>query len=228
MIKLFIDPGHGGSDPGAVGNGLLEKELTLDIAKRIRKYLDAHFTGHTVKMSRTIDQTVSLAERTKLANDWDADYYLSIHVNAGRGTGYEDYIYNRLSDDSNTAKIRNVMHETITGQIPTVVNRGKKKANFHVLRETKMSAMLTENLFIDTKADADKLKNRAFLDKLAKGHAEGLARVFELRRKTVPKTDANTLYRVVAGSFQNRSNALKRVNELEKAGFDSFIIVHKK
>src|SRR5690625_1323086 len=104
MVKIYIDAGHGGHDPGAVANGLREKDLTLKITKHVRDYLKNY--NCSVRMSRTNDKTLSLAQRTNDANRWGADFFLSIHINAGGGTGYEDYIYNGLSNSSKTAKIR--------------------------------------------------------------------------------------------------------------------------
>src|SRR5690625_551790 len=130
MTKIYIDAGHGGSDPGAVANGLREKDLTLDIAKRIKKYLDDNYTGHTIRMSRTTDKTMSLKQRTDDANRWGADYFLSIHINAGGGTGYEDYIYSGVSNTSKAAKVRNTVHAEVAKVLRQykVANRGKKKA----------------------------------------------------------------------------------------------------
>lgn len=137
MVKIYIDAGHGGTDSGALGNELMEKNVTLDIAKRIREYLNDHFIGHTIKMSRTTDQTKSLQQRTDEANHWGADFFLSIHINAGGGTGYEDYIHSALSDTSTTAKLRNIIHEEIVKEENFWPNRGKKKANYHVFKGIK-------------------------------------------------------------------------------------------
>src|SRR5690625_4484757 len=181
MTKIFLDPGHGGNDPGAVANGLREKDLTLDIAKRIRKYLNDNYSGHTIKMSRTGDTYPSLTKRANDANKWGADVFVSIHINAGGGTGFESFIYNGKVS-SKTKQVQNDVHDAIVKE--TGVNdRGKKRANFAVLRQTNMPAVLTENLFIDTKKDADKLKSSKFLDKVAKGHAIGLAKAFNLKSK---------------------------------------------
>lgn len=181
--KIFIDPGHGGTDPGATGYGLREKDLTLKISLKIRDILNAEYTGHTIRMSRTTDKTITLKQRTDMANAWNADYLLSVHINAGGGTGYESYIYNKLSNSSRAAVIRNQIHAEIMKAIGKVTDRGKKTANFHMLRESNMPAMLSENLFIDTKSDADKLKSDAFLNQLARGHAVGLAKALGLTRK---------------------------------------------
>src|SRR5690606_5511110 len=114
-------------------------------------------------------------------------------------------------------------------------NRGKKKANFAVLRETRMAAILTENGFIDTKSDADKLKKSSYLDKIAKGHAEGIAKALRLKKKSTSSTNKKTttstkktnskktFYRVVAGSYTERKNADAQVKKLKKAGIDAFI-----
>lgn len=185
MTKIFIDAGHGGSDPGAGGHGLKEKDLTLDISKRIKKILDDYKVE--VKLSRTNDATLTLPQRTHEANRWGADYLLSVHINAGGGTGYEDFIYNGKVG-SKTVSLRDTMHAEITKQIPEWRNRGKKTANFHMVREAKMPAMLSESGFIDTKEDADKLKDSAFIQKLAVGHANGLIKALGLTKKqTSPK-----------------------------------------
>lgn len=179
MVKIYVDAGHGGSDPGAQGNGLQEKNVTLQIAKKVQEYL-GEYSNATVKMSRTTDKTVSLAARTNEANAWGADYFLSIHINAGGGTGYEDYIHNTLSDTSNTAKLRNTVHAEVV-KLNNLGDRGKKKENLHVLRESSMPAMLSENGFIDTKADADKMKNATWINNVARGHVNGLAKALGLQ-----------------------------------------------
>lgn len=231
MVKIYIDAGHGGSDPGSSGYGLQEKNVTLDIAKRIRTYLNKNYTGHTIKMSRTTDKTVSLAARTNEANRWGADFFLSVHINAGGGTGYEDYIHNSLSNTSQTARYRTIIHDTIIKEVK-VRDRGKKKANFAVLRTSAMSAVLTENMFIDTKADANKLKSQLFLNKLAKAHGDGIAKAFKLKKKTSSKPSTNsgkeTFYRVVAGSYKNRKNAEAQMAKLKAAGIKGvFMDVYK-
>ena len=133
-------------------------------------------------MSRTTDKTVSLAARTNDANGWGADYFVSIHINAGGGVGYEDFIYNG-SVSNNTVAYRDKLHAEIMKQVD-FTNRGKKRANFHVLRESNMPAALTENGFIDNAGDAAKLKSDAYLNRIALGHANGIAQALGLRRKT--------------------------------------------
>jgi N-acetylmuramoyl-L-alanine amidase len=183
MIKVFIDPGHGGSDPGAVGNGLQEKDVVLDISKRIesklKKYKDVE-----VRLSRTNDTFLSLSERASIANTWGAHYFLSVHINAGGGEGYECYIFNGNVSDA-TRENQDIMNTEIVNATEWL-NRGKKQANFAVLRQTNMPAILTENGFIDNSNDANKLKDSAFLDKVAQGHANGIAKIFNLSGGSSP------------------------------------------
>ncbi|ADU30378.1 N-acetylmuramoyl-L-alanine amidase [Evansella cellulosilytica] len=224
MVRIMIDPGHGGSDPGAVANGLMEKTLVLDIGKRVRKLLE-QYEGVEVRMTRTNDTFVSLSDRAKMANEWKADYFASIHVNGGGGEGYEDFIHSNLSNSSQTAKYRDTMHSEIMKQIGGR-NRGKKKANFAVLRETAMSAILTENLFIDNSSDAAKLKQSSFLDKIAQGHVNGFVKLFNLKKKPSPKPSKSNgeLYKVQVGAFANKSNADRLAAELKSKGYSTYIV----
>jgi N-acetylmuramoyl-L-alanine amidase len=192
MIKFFIDPGHGGIDWGAIGNGLKEKDLTLDISRKIQFYL-LMYKDVEVKLSRTKDMTLSLKQRTDMANKWGADFLYSIHINAGGGHGYEDFIHNNLSNTSTTAKKRDIIHAEIA-KVLEIENRGKKKENFHMLRESDMTAVLTESGFIDSKVDSAKLKSNAYLDKIAKGHVNGLVKAYNLKLK-----DTSITYKIKAG-----------------------------
>lgn len=183
MVKIFIDPGHGGTDPGAVANGLQEKNITLAIAKKIRDKL-ANYEGVQVKLSRESDTSLSLKQRTDMANAWGANYLISVHINAGGGTGFESYTYNgNYSGKQETNRKRSILHAEIMRQLSGVRDRGYKESNLHMVRESKMESVLTENLFIDNADDAAKLKQDAWLDKIAQGHVNGLAILFNLKQK---------------------------------------------
>ena len=182
MVKIFIDPGHGGSDPGAAANGLQEKDICLQIARKLQGILKQRYTSHQIKLSRTTDKTLTLKERTEMANRWDADYLVSIHVNAGGGTGFESYIFNGIyANKAETNRLRGTIHDEIV-RTTRLKDRGKKEANFHMLRESRMPAILTENGFIDRASDAKQLRNNKFLLKIALAHAKGIAKAFALRK----------------------------------------------
>ncbi|MCL5289814.1 MAG: N-acetylmuramoyl-L-alanine amidase family protein [Bacillota bacterium] len=181
---VVIDPGHGGRDPGAIGNGLLEKEITLMLARKIAKRLG--FYDVEVRLTRDDDTYLSLDARAFFANNLKADYFLSLHVNAGRGTGFESFIYNGPVG-ANTSSLRSIIHNNIAAFLKDygVADRGKKAANFAVLRETNMPAALLENLFIDTAKDASLLKDDKFIRGLCDAITKGLAE--SLRLTSLPK-----------------------------------------
>ena len=156
-IKVFIDAGHGGTDPGAVGNGLKEKDIVLSIATKLGALLNGR--GISIKYSRTTDTYLSLEERARLANAWGADLFVSIHANSATSSvrGTECYTH----PTANTAT------KTLSGNISRAIaskfgisNRGHKEANFAVLRLSNMPAILVETAFISNSSDASLLKNR--------------------------------------------------------------------
>lgn len=179
--KIYLDPGHGGSDTGATGNGLREKDLTLDIARRIRDHLNLDWGLTNVRMSRTGDQTRSLSFRSDDANQWGAAIFVSVHINAGGGTGFESYRY--IGTAGETQRLHNSIHSNTLSDMRgggSIRDRGTKTADFAVLRQTRMPAVLTENLFIDTQQDANLLGNPEFRYRAARGHARGIAAFFGL------------------------------------------------
>ncbi|GAB3159713.1 hypothetical protein GCM10027290_64960 [Micromonospora sonneratiae] len=204
--RVYLDPGHGGTDPGAVGNGLQEKALTLAIALQTRDILLANWGGVDIRMSRTTDITRELAYRTSDANAWGANLFVSIHINSGGGTGFESYRY--PTADSATVNLHNALHAPVLAGMRTigsVTDRGKKTANFHVLRETNMPAVLTENMFIDTLADANLLKRADFITAVARGHAQGIANYLGLS-STPPPTYSTIVDNATAGRFTASGN----------------------
>jgi N-acetylmuramoyl-L-alanine amidase len=185
-VKFVLDAGHGGHDPGAVANGLKEKDLTLTMAKHAGRMLE-DYEGTEVIYTRVDDRYLSLEERIEIANKAGADFFVSFHINAGGGTGFESYIYNG-NVGPRTSAFQNVIHNEIMKAIGNVRDRGKKRANYAVLRETKMPAILTENLFIDHPTDAAKLKSEQFLLQIAHGHVEGIVKAFGLKKKVYATT----------------------------------------
>lgn len=120
-----------------------------------------------------------------MANGWGADYFVSVHINAGGGRGFESYIYNGKVSQ-NTIPYQQIIHDHVAkglAQKYGVKDRGKKRQNYHVLRESKMPAILFEILFIDNAEDAKLLKNDQFRQDVARLIAEGLAKVFHLPKK---------------------------------------------
>lgn len=200
--RVVIDAGHGGKDPGSVANGLQEKNIALLIAKSVSNELNTNYEGVEVILTRSTDVFLELKERTSLANEKGADILVSIHCNAGGGSGgFESFTYNKTSNKA-TAALQNVLHTEIMTQLQKygVTDRGQKKDNLHMCRESKMPAVLTENLFIDVSTDAAKLKNDKVIQALVNGHVNGIAKFLGLTKKaTAQDADDSTVTVYVNG-----------------------------
>ncbi|SDP19419.1 N-acetylmuramoyl-L-alanine amidase [Halobacillus aidingensis] len=227
MKTVVIDAGHGGSDPGATYRGYQEKTFNLSIAMNVQRILSQNYQVR-ILMTRTTDVTLSLDARTSLANRENADFFLSIHNNAAGGSGFETYIYNGPLSP-NTRTYQNIIHDTTYRAIRgyNVRDRGKKRANLYVTRETDMSSLLVEVLFVDNPGDLALLRNSAFINDVSRGIAEGVADALNLPKMPTPAPTPpgdDTLYRVIAGSFRNRENAEQLIESLAGQGFPGFVV----
>ena len=165
-MKIFLDAGHsvGAGDTGAQGFNLKEQDITFDIVILLAKKLSD--VGFDIMLSRENAEDVlgpnastSLSKRASLANTWGADVFISIHCNASANNtanGTEVYTFNTVSKALPLAqKIQSKIVEILG-----TTDRGTKTANFAVLRQTSMPAVLVETAFISNKEDSDKLKTR--------------------------------------------------------------------
>src|SRR5699024_3055585 len=154
-----------------------------DIALKTRDMLNEQYGGHTIKLSRTRDVTRSLTKRTNMANNLGAHSFVSRHINSSRDTGFASYTFDsNYAEKERTNASRSSSHNEIVRQTG-FIDRGKKEENFHVLRESGAPAILTENGFIDNDNDASNLKDKVFINKIAQGHADGIARALGLPAK---------------------------------------------
>ena len=158
--KIYVDPGHGGSDPGACpspGTMRCEETWVLDVGLRVRNILQNH--GASVRMSRTTDVYVSPGARASDANAWGAHRFVSIHLNSNDGTpgtGTEILI---CGSNSNTVDMANKMQDEISRHLGTVIRSGspKQRCDLTVLSQTSMSANLAEVAFINNNNDWAKI-----------------------------------------------------------------------
>jgi N-acetylmuramoyl-L-alanine amidase len=168
---ICIDPGHGGSDPGAVGY-CTEKVHNLDCSLKYRDWLNLDTSdgnggsSWSVIMTRETDVTVSLADRVNYANSQNAERYVCIHANAGGGYGSESFCYTYGSGTSFT--MRNQLQAELLAHGGRY-NRGNKVANFYQLKYTNMPAALTENAFVDNSGDAACLNSASWRNNVALG-----------------------------------------------------------
>ena len=155
MPKICLDAGHNaaGADAGAEGNGLREQDLTLDITLYLKFLLT--YNGFEVVMT---------------ANNAGADLFLSLHVNAGGGTGTEVYAL----PGGQAEKLAGILLNYLGNEANWAKRGVKTDRKFYVLVNTLMPAVLTENGFIDNQSDAVKLRDPEFRKGLARAHAQGV------------------------------------------------------
>ena len=174
--KVFIDPGHGGYDNGAVQNGVLEDEINLQISQKIEAKLKAK--GVQVKMSRYDDTYLSLTDRTRMANNWGSDIFVSIHQNSATSSsanGIETYYYSQRQDSKELAS--EIQTDLI--QSTNAVNRGVKTANYAVIKTASMSSSLVECGFVSNPTEAKNLSSSSYQDKVAEGIVNGIMEYLE-------------------------------------------------
>ena len=172
--KVVIDPGHGGSDPGAVGiNGLRETDIVLEVSKSVSEFL----TNKGVKtiLTRNFERTLDLQPRVTKANNSQANAFVSIHANATRGkrkdvNGLETYYY---SGYKRYSLAKNIQKKILIFS-PQSPDRGVRRARFYVIRKTSMPAALVEIGFVTGMYDADLLRQKAYRDKMSFAIAKGI------------------------------------------------------
>lgn len=177
---IFIDPGHGAQDAGAIGNGLLEKNINLEVALKLQSRL--HQAGALTVMSRTSDTFDSLQTRVSKGAQASADIFISIHANANdnsRANGTEAY-YDTTYAAANSIKLAQKVQPRMVSALGTR-DRGVKTAGFYVIKYSKMPSILLETGFVTSPIDASILKSSAAKDRLASGIATGVSNYFDAK-----------------------------------------------
>jgi N-acetylmuramoyl-L-alanine amidase len=191
---VVIDPGHGGQDSGTMKSGLLEKELTLDVAHRLERHLQQR--GFVVVLTRMDDSYVALQDRAAIANNQPNCVFVSIHFDeAGRAaaTGIETYyaahaisipervaswlpFLQRTSNEPpnlESQSLASFVQDSIVAQTQAT-NRGTRPEQFFVIANVRHPAVLVEGGFLTNKEEAVKLANADYREQMAAGIAEGI------------------------------------------------------
>ena len=177
-IVVIIDPGHGGKDSGAIGiGGVQEKNIILPIGKRIAEILERN--GIQVIMTRDSDYFVTLPGRVTMAQQANADVFVSVHANSAGAnrpevSGLETYYY-----DSGLTLAR-VVHKKILQSL-NVRDRNVRKARFYVLRKNSMPAILVETGYLTGRDDVAKLRTSAYQNQMADAIAQGILQYLKSR-----------------------------------------------
>jgi N-acetylmuramoyl-L-alanine amidase len=169
-ITVVIDAGHGGYDRGGIpGQRVAEKEVTLDVAQRLKKTLTAN--GYRVVMTRDSDVFVPLATRVAIANSYSNAMFVSIHFNSAKRTGaggIETYFYSRES-----LALASAIHYFVAGGAPSS-NRNVRRRGYYVLRKTSVPAVLVECGFLTNPTEAAYAQTTSYRQKLAEEIAAGV------------------------------------------------------
>ena len=169
-LTVVIDAGHGGHDRGGIpGQRVAEKDMTLDVAQRLRNVLAA--SGYRVVMTRDADFFVPLATRVAIANSYRNAIFVCIHFNATQrrgASGIETYFYSRDS-----LPLASAVHYYVTGGAPSA-NRGVRRRGYYVLRKTSIPAVLVECGFLTNPTEAAYAQSASYRQKLAEEIAAGV------------------------------------------------------
>ena len=212
-MKWYLDFGHGGKDPGAIGpTNLKESDAALKIGMIIKENLENAL--EKVITPREDDKSYSLDYRTKKANNTNCDYFISIHLTSATNSsakGCEVWLYNENSKLKNLA---NNLCNNLSTKMDTP-NRGVKYSkNLSVLKNTKMPSLLIEVDFISNKEVEKSLRNDNHLKNIADTISSTL---LSFVNKSI--VEDKVFYRVCIGSFSNKDNAVNLKNEAICKGF---------
>lgn len=236
---IVLDAGHGLKTSGkevTLAGWPKTKEWWLNdrIADRLEKML-ANYDCRVIRVDDTTGANdVSLANRVRVANNGNADVYISIHHNAGirggNGGGTVVYYY----PSGNCKEIATRLYNAIVAETGLRGNRGTSVAdgrNLYVIRKTKMTALLIENGFMDSVTDVPVITTDAHAQKTAQGILNFLVKEYSLKplnastnQNTGTQADNKTIYRVQCGAFGNKANAEALQKKLKADGYDAVVV----
>ncbi|MGV3051513.1 N-acetylmuramoyl-L-alanine amidase, partial [Streptococcus hyovaginalis] len=203
---VYLDAGHGGTDPGAVYFGTHEKALNLEIQKRVKSKLEAQ--GFRVELTRSSDTGLDLLPRSEKANKTSSDIFVSIHFNAASTpsvNGIETYYYQSYAEYParvNAQYHNNAQRLNLSASLASSIqskliantgarNAGVKRQTFAVLRETTAPAVLLELGYMSNNAEFAKISSAAYQEKLATGIVQGIADYYK-KHASLPATSVVT------------------------------------
>lgn len=171
--RVVIDPGHGGIDPGSSAFGIVEKNLTLDLAKRLERILSSN--GLTTELTRRSDTYIELQDRAEQANSRSGTIFVSLHFNAhtDRSISGTETLY--WPGSAPARKLASYVQSELGRRLVTR-NRGFKPERLKVLEKTKCTAILIECGFISNRWESQRCGSEWFRQIIAEEIAQGILR----------------------------------------------------
>ena len=219
-MKVFIGVGHGGGDPGAVANGVKEKDLNLSIALACRDLLEKH--GVAVKMSRAKDEDDSVSEEIRECNAYSPDLAVDIHNNAGGGDGAE--VFHHHGGGVGKALAENILSEIAkigqNSRGAKIRKNSQGKDYYGFIRSTTCPAVIVECAFVDNSTDLKILASEGDRQKMGEAIAKGILKTLGIEFRA----ETGTIYRVQVGAYLVKENAVAMQKKIKAVGFDAFIV----
>jgi N-acetylmuramoyl-L-alanine amidase len=236
LFKIALNAGHYKGTAGKRCLKKLDKNETREwvlndrICDKIEQKLKAYEGYQLLRVDDTTGSTdVSLSKRVTKANSWGADFYLSIHhnagINGGTGGGVVAYTYTKVSDATKDWQKR--LYNEIIKKTGLKGNRETPlaTANLYECRNTNMPCVLLECGFMDSKTDVPVILTDSFADKVATACVSVIVSKGGLKAKKVEaKPATKTLFKVQVGAFEDKKNAQALVDRLKKDGYNPVIV----
>ena len=232
-MKIMIDAGHGYETAGKrTVDGMKEYQFNRAVANEMKRLLK-NYQQVTCLFSHSDKEDIPLKNRVAQANQTNADLFISIHANAhGNGkqwtssSGIETYVY--TSKPKKAYELALLVQEELIRKTARK-DRGVKTANFFVLKETVMTAILCECGFMTNQLEANLLRTAAYQMTCAEAIVDAIASYYHLesRKKENQPANLEVFFKVQTGAFKNRKNAEKLVRDLKQNGYEAIIVASK-
>ncbi len=194
---ILLDPGHGGPDGGAGTGQTLEKDIALEITKKVRDYLQMQ--GALVIMTRETDTDLAASDtrgysrrkvedlktRLKMINEGDNDFFVSIHLNAipsSRWSGAQTFYAPQYKENAEAAKF---IQDELRTNLQNTTRRAKPINNVYILKNAKKPGVLVEVGFLSNPAEKEKLKKDSYQEKIAVSIYQGITRYYTNEKELV-------------------------------------------
>ena len=223
MAKWILDAGHGGKDTGAIGkNGRREADIVLEAVFETKRLLERN--GEIVLLTRASDINLDAMDRVDIANNWNADYFVSFHMNSfidNSVTGTEIVIFEKGNISEDLARF---IKDELVANLKSK-DRGIKEASYIILRETKMPAVIVEAEFISNEDIEENFNAIKYGYMVAKACLAMVNKVLIDTPVKKPKTPSREGWRICIGYYIDYEEAEKEVIKLQKEGFkDAYVV----